>query len=77
MKTLTCRDLGGSCSQSLTADSWGEMGVMMLHHAIEIHPDLAQRIELMHRDSPGEWSRTFQPVWDHAPEQYPTDTQTY
>ena len=45
MKTMTCRELGGTCDQKLSADSWDEMVKVMTRHVIEKHPDVAKQME--------------------------------
>jgi len=39
MKTMTCRQLGGSCDEQLSANSWDEMVKTMTKHVLEKHPD--------------------------------------
>jgi len=38
MKTMTCRDLGGSCDQKLSAHTWHDMVQAMTKHVLEKHP---------------------------------------
>ncbi len=47
MEAVTCRELGGSCDQSLLAESWVEMAGTMTHHVTEIHPDTVKQMEQM------------------------------
>jgi predicted small metal-binding protein len=49
MKTLTCRELGGTCDQTLSANSWDEMVKVMTKHVIDKHPDVAKQMESMHK----------------------------
>lgn len=36
MKTMTCKELGGACSQTFTANSFDEIAMMMSKHAREM-----------------------------------------
>lgn len=53
MITMTCRKLGGACDQKLSADSWNEIVKAITGHVIEKHPDVAKRMEKMHKEDPG------------------------
>ena len=68
MKTLTCRELGGSCDTKLSAASWDEMVKVMSKHVMENHPDVAKQMEQMHNEDPKKWGREMQPKWDRAEE---------
>ena len=68
MKTMTCRELGGSCDQKLSAETWDEMVKTMTKHVLDKHPDVAQRMEKMHSEDPKRWGREHRPKWDAAPE---------
>lgn len=68
MKTLTCRELGGSCDQKLSAASWDEMVKTMTQHVLQNHPDVAKDMERMHNEDPQRWGRKMRPKWDAAPE---------
>ena len=64
MKTLTCRELGGSCDQELTASTWDEMVEKMTAHVMDNHPEVARRMEEMHSKDPKKWGREMRPKWD-------------
>lgn len=66
MKTMTCKALGGTCDQTLTADSWDEMVKVMTKHVMDRHPDVAKDMQAMHERDPKEWSRRTKPLWDAA-----------
>jgi len=66
MKIMTCRQLGGSCDQKLSANSWDEMVQTMTKHVIESHPETAQAMEKMHNEDPKKWGREMKPKWDAA-----------
>jgi predicted small metal-binding protein len=68
MKTLTCRQLGGTCDQKLSANSWDEMVKTMTKHVMEKHPDVAKKMEKMHNEDPKQWAKETRPKWDAAPE---------
>jgi hypothetical protein len=64
MKTMTCRELGGTCDQRLTAGSWDVMAKVMTKHVMEKHPDVARQMEKMHNEDPKRWSREMKPKWN-------------
>lgn len=66
MKTLTCRDLGGTCDQKLTAETWDEMVQTMTKHVLENHPDVAKKMARMHDENPKEWGAEMKPKWEAA-----------
>jgi predicted small metal-binding protein len=66
MKTMTCRQLGGTCDQKLSADTWEEMVQAMTKHVMETHPHVAQEMEKMHHDDPKKWGKEMKPKWDAA-----------
>ena len=68
MKTMTCSELGGSCDQKLSADTWDEMVKVMTKHVLGKHPDVAKKMEKMHHEAPQRWGREHRPTWDAAPE---------
>jgi predicted small metal-binding protein len=68
MKTLTCRELGGTCDQNLSANSWDEMVQKMTKHVMEKQPDVAKEMEKMHNEDPKKWGREMKPKFDNAQE---------
>jgi predicted small metal-binding protein len=68
MKSMTCRELGGSCDQQLIAETWEEMVRKMTAHVMEKHPDIAGQMKRMHEQDPGKWGKEMKPGWDAAPE---------
>ena len=44
MKTLTCKDPGGSCDQELSAETWQDMVQTMTKHVLAKHPDVAKQM---------------------------------
>lgn len=67
MKTMTCRELGGTCDQQLSADSWSDMVQKMTAHVLNRHPDVAESMKKMHEQDPTAWGREMKPKWDAAP----------
>jgi predicted small metal-binding protein len=67
MKTLTCKQLGGTCDEKLSADSWGDMVKKMTSHVMANHPDVAKNMEKMHNEDPARWAKEMKPKWDAAP----------
>ncbi|OAJ53058.1 hypothetical protein A6V36_11870 [Paraburkholderia ginsengiterrae] len=68
MKTMTCNELGGKCDQKLSAESWDEMVKVMTKHVMDKHPDVAKKMEELHKQDPHKWGRETKPKWDAAPE---------
>ena len=68
MKTMTCKDLGGTCDARLSAGSWDEMVTTMTKHVMANHPDVAKQMEKMHNEDPTKWGKETRPKWDAAPE---------
>jgi len=68
MKTMTCRELGGTCDQKLSAESWNDMVQKMTAHVLEKHPEVAEGMKKMHEEDPTKWGREMKPKWDAAPD---------
>jgi predicted small metal-binding protein len=68
MKTLLCRELGGTCDTELKADSWQDMVQAMTEHVMKNHPVVAQEMEEMYKQNPKKWGSEMKPKWDAAPE---------
>lgn len=66
---MQCRDLGGTCEERLSAESWDEIVQVMTKHVMQKHPDVAKKMEQMHNEDPKKWSRETKPKWDAAPEE--------
>jgi predicted small metal-binding protein len=66
VKTLTCKQLGGTCEQKLSANSWDEMAKVMTKHVMDKHPDVAKKMEKMHNEDPRRWAREAKPKWEAA-----------
>ena len=46
MKTMTCKALGGTCDQKLSADTWDGMVKAMTEHVMAKHPDVAKKMQM-------------------------------
>jgi predicted small metal-binding protein len=68
MKTMTCKELGGNCDETLSANTWDEMVMTMTKHVMANHPDVAKQMEKMHNEDPKRWGSEVKPKWDAAPE---------
>lgn len=68
MKTMTCQELGGKCTQRLSADTCEQMVQTMTKHVIKKHPDVAKEMERMHKEHPKKWGQEMKPKWDATPE---------
>jgi len=67
MKTMTCKELGGTCDQKLSAGSWDQMVQVMTKHVTDNHPELAKDMEKMHKEDPQKWSSEMKPKWEATP----------
>jgi hypothetical protein len=63
MKTMTCRQLGGTCDHRMSAETWEEMVSLMARHVIDCHPDVAKEMEALHDADPEQWNREMKPKW--------------
>jgi predicted small metal-binding protein len=68
MRTLTCKELGGTCDQKLSANNWDEMVQKMTKHVMDKHPNVAKEMEKMHNEDPKKWGRENKPKFDAAQE---------
>jgi predicted small metal-binding protein len=48
MKSLTCKQLGGTCGHKISANTWDELVQNMTKHVVQSHPDVAEKVEQMH-----------------------------
>jgi hypothetical protein len=77
MKTMTCVELGGYCSQKLSAYNWAAMVNVIVKHVTDKHSkQLARGLEKMKFKSAEQWAATLRPKWKAAPEQGKTDLRT-
>lgn len=67
MKTMTCKELGGTCDQPLTAGSWEDIVGLMVRHVVQKHPEVAKEMEKMHNADPTKWGKEIKPKWDAIP----------
>jgi predicted small metal-binding protein len=64
VKTMTCKELGGSCDQRLSAETWDEMVKKITEHVMSKHPDVAKKMERMHKEDPKRWGKEMKPKWE-------------
>ncbi len=67
MKTLTCKQLGGACDATISAETWDDMVKAMTEHVIANHPDTAKEMEEMHKTDPTAWGKEHKPLFEAAP----------
>ncbi|MDE1874622.1 MAG: DUF1059 domain-containing protein [Patescibacteria group bacterium] len=70
MKTITCRQLGGTCDAPLRANSQEEMMKVGMDHVQKAHPDMAADIKKMSKNDPAmvEWQAKFDETWASTPD---------
>lgn len=68
MKRMTCKELGGACDHTLSAETWDDMVKKLTAHVMDKHPDVAARMKKMHEEDPKKWGKQMKPKWDAAPE---------
>jgi predicted small metal-binding protein len=66
VKTMTCKQLGGVCDTPLSANSWDEMVQVMTKHVMQNHPDVAKKMEALHRQDPQQWAKENKPKWERT-----------
>ncbi len=60
MKTMTCKELGGTCNAKLRASSWDEMAHTMTNHVMNRHPDVAKKMVEMYEADLKQWGREME-----------------
>jgi predicted small metal-binding protein len=68
VKTMTCKQLGGTCDQPLSASSCEEMVQVMTKHVMENHPDVGKKMEALHKQDPQQWSKENKPKLERTRE---------
>jgi hypothetical protein len=68
MKTMTCKELGGTCNEKLSAETWDGMARAMTRHVMVKHPYVAKAMEAMHKEDSKRWGREMKPKWETAPQ---------
>ena len=54
MKTMTCKELGGTCNEKLSAETWDGMLKATTKHVMEKHPYVAKAMEAMDKEEVGQ-----------------------
>ncbi|MEO5927900.1 MAG: DUF1059 domain-containing protein [Patescibacteria group bacterium] len=72
MKTLTCKQLGGTCDVAMTAATEEEMKTMAWKHVAEAHPEKFAATQDVMKDATREQqdqsAAYFHKNWEAAPE---------
>jgi len=68
MKTMTCRQMGGTCDAKLEASTSAEMAKKMTAHVMAEHPDVAAKMKNMSSEEHEKWESEFHRNWNRAPE---------
>lgn len=68
MKTMKCSELGGVCDELIAGETWDETVEEMTAHVMDNHPDVAEKMEKMHKKNPKAWSKKYKPKWESVPE---------
>ena len=70
MKTMTCRQMGGMCDESIQAANMEEMMNKGMAHLEVAHPEMAASVKAMPKDDPKmvEWSEKFKADFEALPE---------
>lgn len=55
MKTMTCKQLGGACDQTFSANTFAEMGALSKKHSME----MLSRGDKSHREAMNEMQKTM------------------
>jgi hypothetical protein len=68
MKTMRCKDLGGTCNEKLLGRNvgWHGEGHDETRHGEA--PYVAKAIEAMHKEDSKKWGREMKPKWKAAPQ---------
>jgi predicted small metal-binding protein len=67
MKTMTCKQLGGTCDTKISAETSADMAQKMTAHVMSAHPDVAQKFSTMNESQHEDWEKEFHKNWDAAP----------
>lgn len=70
MKTMTCKQMGGMCEQSINGATADQMMQNGMAHLEQSHPDMANNIKAMSKDDPimAEWSKKFATDFENTKE---------
>ncbi len=66
MKTMTCKDMGGSCDAKMTAGSSEEMIKMGMDHAHASHPELVETMKGMSAEETATWNADMTQKFEDA-----------
>ncbi len=70
MKQMTCAQMGGpaTCTTMISGATADEMVANGMTHVTEAHPDMAESMKTMPKETTDKWRADFQAKWDAAPE---------
>jgi hypothetical protein len=70
MKQMTCAQMGGpaTCDAVITGNSAPEMITNGTAHVMAAHPDVAESMKTMPKETMDKWTSEFQAKWDAAPD---------
>lgn len=70
MKTITCKQMGGTCDAPITASSYDELNMLGMKHLEEVHPEMAADIKKMSPDDPMmvKWDEETRKLWAETAE---------
>ena len=70
MKQLTCAQMGGpaTCTAVLAGNTPEEMIASGMKHVTAAHPDMAEGMKTMPKETLEKWRADFQKTWDATPE---------
>jgi len=63
MKTMTCKDMGGSCDEMVHGATAEEMSMNGMKHAETAHPEMAAKIKAMTKEETDTWMTEFTAKW--------------
>ena len=68
MKTMTCKEMGGTCDVAMTAATEKDMMDAGWKHVEEAHPDIVESMKTMSKEDKDAWAAKFHETWEAAPE---------
>lgn len=64
MKSMTCKEMGGSCDEVIHGSTAEEMSMNGMKHVEMTHPEMATQIKAMTAEETAAWMAEFQPKFD-------------
>lgn len=66
MKTMTCKQLGGTCGYKIIANTPEEIIKNGMKHVEENHPEVTRKMEDISYEESRNWKHLFTKVWQSA-----------